>query len=59
MIALRMVYDAAKAVKIPVIGMGSTSTAVDIVEFHMLAGATAVQIGTAGSHQIQSPRKRL
>jgi len=45
-IALRMVYDASKAVKIPVIGMGGISTAVDIVEY-MLAGATAVQIGTA------------
>jgi dihydroorotate dehydrogenase (NAD+) catalytic subunit len=45
-IALRMVYDAAKAVKIPVIGMGGISTASDIIEF-MLAGATAVQIGTA------------
>jgi dihydroorotate dehydrogenase (NAD+) catalytic subunit len=45
-IALRMVYDAAKTVKIPVIGMGGISTAADIVEF-MLAGATAVQIGTA------------
>jgi dihydroorotate dehydrogenase (NAD+) catalytic subunit len=45
-IALRMVYDASKAVKIPVIGIGGISTAVDIVEF-MLAGATAVQIGTA------------
>jgi dihydroorotate dehydrogenase (NAD+) catalytic subunit len=45
-IALRMVYDASKAVKIPVIGMGGVSTAVDIVEF-MLAGATAVEIGTA------------
>src|SRR5205823_7577884 len=45
-IALRMVYDASKAVKIPVVGMGGISTAVDIVEF-MLAGATAVQIGTA------------
>lgn len=45
-IALRMVYDAAKAVKIPVIGMGGISTAADIIEF-MLAGATAVQIGTA------------
>ncbi len=45
-IALRMVYDAAKAVKIPVIGMGGISTEVDIVEF-MLAGASAVQIGTA------------
>src|SRR4029077_6427342 len=45
-IALRMVYDASKAVKIPVIGMGGISTAGDIVEF-MLAGAAAVQIGTA------------
>jgi len=45
-IALRMVYDASKAVKVPVIGMGGISTAADIVEF-MLAGATAVQIGTA------------
>jgi len=45
-IALRMVYDAAHAVKIPVIGMGGMSTATDVVEF-MLAGATAVQIGTA------------
>jgi len=45
-IALRMVYDAAKAVKIPVIGMGGISTPADIIEF-MLAGATAVEIGTA------------
>jgi dihydroorotate dehydrogenase (NAD+) catalytic subunit len=45
-IALRMVYDASRAVNIPVIGMGGISTAADIVEF-MLAGATAVQIGTA------------
>ncbi|MGA8762096.1 MAG: dihydroorotate dehydrogenase [Candidatus Sulfotelmatobacter sp.] len=45
-IALRMVYDAAHAVKIPVIGMGGISTAADVIEF-LLAGATAVQIGTA------------
>jgi dihydroorotate dehydrogenase (NAD+) catalytic subunit len=45
-IALRMVYDAAHAVKIPVIGMGGITTPVDIVEF-MLAGASAVQVGTA------------
>jgi dihydroorotate dehydrogenase (NAD+) catalytic subunit len=45
-IAVRMVYDAAHSVKIPVIGMGGISTAADIIEF-MLAGATAVQIGTA------------
>jgi len=45
-IALRMVYDAAHAVNIPVIGMGGISTAADVAEF-MLVGATAVQIGTA------------
>src|SRR6202161_914949 len=45
-IALRMVYDAAHAVNIPVIGMGGISTPADVAEF-MLAGATAVQIGTA------------
>jgi dihydroorotate dehydrogenase (NAD+) catalytic subunit len=45
-IAVRMVYDAAHAVRIPVIGMGGISAAADVVEF-MLAGATAVQIGTA------------
>src|SRR2546423_3016904 len=45
-IAVRMAYDAAHAVKIPVIGMGGISTAEDVIEF-MLAGATAVQIGTA------------
>lgn len=45
-IAVRMVYDAAHAVRIPVIGMGGISTATDVIEF-MLAGATAVQIGTA------------
>ncbi len=45
-IALRMVYDAAHAVKIPVIGIGGISTPADVVEF-MLAGASAVQVGTA------------
>ena len=45
-IAVRMVYDAAHAVNIPVIGMGGISTASDVIEF-MLAGATAVEIGTA------------
>ena len=45
-IAVRMVHDAAHAVKIPVIGIGGISTATDVLEF-MLAGATAVQIGTA------------
>ena len=45
-IALRMVFDASRAVKIPVIGVGGISTAADVVEF-MLAGATAIQVGTA------------
>lgn len=45
-IALRMVYEAARAVSIPVIGMGGVTSAEDVVEF-MLAGATAVQVGTA------------
>lgn len=44
-VALRMVYDVARAVKIPVIGLGGISSATDAVEF-LLAGATAVQIGT-------------
>jgi dihydroorotate dehydrogenase (NAD+) catalytic subunit len=45
-IALRMVYEAARAVKTPILGMGGIVTAEDAVEF-MLAGATAVQVGTA------------
>ena len=45
-IALRMVYETARAVEIPVLGMGGIVTAEDAVEF-MLAGATAVQVGTA------------
>jgi len=45
-IALRMVYDAAHAVKIPIIGMGGIISPVDVIEF-MLAGASAVQVGTA------------
>lgn len=45
-VALRMVYQVAKAVKIPVIGLGGISNATDAVEF-MLAGASAIEIGTA------------
>jgi dihydroorotate dehydrogenase (NAD+) catalytic subunit len=45
-IALRMVYEASRAVTIPILGMGGITTAEDAVEF-LLAGATAVQIGTA------------
>ena len=43
-VALRMVYQVAGAVKIPVVGMGGVSTAVDVIEM-MMAGATAVEIG--------------
>jgi len=45
-IALRMVWQVAKAVKIPVIGLGGIMTSTDAIEF-MLAGASAIQIGTA------------
>lgn len=45
-IALRMVWQVAKAVKIPVVGLGGIMCATDAIEF-LLAGASAVQIGTA------------
>lgn len=45
-IALRMVYEAAHTVDIPVIGIGGITTAQDVIEF-MLAGAAAVEVGTA------------
>ena len=45
-VALRMVYQVAQAVKIPVVGMGGVSCAEDVIEM-MLAGATAVEIGAA------------
>ena len=45
-VAVRMVYQVYDAVKIPIIGLGGVATAEDVIEF-MLAGATAVQVGTA------------
>jgi dihydroorotate dehydrogenase (NAD+) catalytic subunit len=45
-IAVRMVYECRQAVTLPIIGMGGIATAEDVLEF-MIAGATAVQIGTA------------
>ena len=45
-VALRMVWQVSKAVKIPVIGLGGISSATDAIEF-MLAGASAIEIGTA------------
>jgi dihydroorotate dehydrogenase (NAD+) catalytic subunit len=45
-VALRMVYQAARAVKIPIIGIGGIASAEDALEF-IIAGARAVQVGTA------------
>jgi dihydroorotate dehydrogenase (NAD+) catalytic subunit len=57
-VALRMVWQVANAVKIPVIGMGGIMTASDAIEF-ILAGATAVQIGTASFIDPQASVKIL
>ena len=48
-VAVRMVYQAAQAVEIPVVGMGGIRNAEDALEF-ILAGATAVSVGTANFH---------
>ena len=48
-VAVRMVYQTAQAVQIPIIGMGGISTAEDALEM-ILAGATAVSVGTANFH---------
>lgn len=53
-IALRMVYQAAKAVSIPIIGLGGVHRVEDALEF-LLAGARAVQIGTANFYDPQTP----
>jgi dihydroorotate dehydrogenase (NAD+) catalytic subunit len=53
-IALRLVYQAAQAVKIPVVGLGGIASGTDAAEF-MIAGATAVQVGTATFWDPQSP----
>src|SRR5437763_7537933 len=53
-IALRFVYQAARAVKIPVIGLGGIATGVDAAEF-LIAGASAVQVGTATFWDPRSP----
>ena len=45
-VAVRMVYQVASAVKVPVVGMGGVSSAADVIEM-MLAGATAVEVGAA------------
>src|SRR5438552_6432889 len=53
-ITLRMVYQCARAVKIPVIGLGGIVKAEDAVEY-FLAGASAVQVGTANFHDPRAP----
>jgi dihydroorotate dehydrogenase (NAD+) catalytic subunit len=55
-IALRMVYEAAQAVKIPVVGLGGIACGVDAAEF-MIAGATAVEVGTANFWDPASPAR--
>ena len=55
-IALRMVYQAARAVKIPVVGMGGIATGEDAAEF-MIAGASAVEVGTATFWDPASPER--
>jgi len=53
-IAIKLVWEAAKAVKIPIIGMGGIQTADDAIEF-LMAGATAVAVGTANFYEPQTP----
>lgn len=53
-IAVKLVWDAAKAVKIPIIGMGGIQTAADAIEF-MVAGASAVAVGTANFYEPHTP----
>ena len=53
-IALRMVYEAAQAVTIPVVGLGGIANGVDAAEF-MIAGASAVEVGTANFWDPQAP----
>jgi dihydroorotate dehydrogenase (NAD+) catalytic subunit len=53
-IALRMVYEAAQSVRIPVIGLGGIANGADAAEF-LIAGATAVQVGTASFIDPRAP----
>ena len=53
-IALRMVYETAQAVKVPIVGLGGITTGVDAAEY-LIAGATAVEVGTANFWDPQAP----
>jgi dihydroorotate dehydrogenase (NAD+) catalytic subunit len=53
-IAIKLVWEAARAVKIPIIGMGGIQNAEDAIEFFM-AGASAVAVGTANFYEPQTP----
>jgi dihydroorotate dehydrogenase (NAD+) catalytic subunit len=53
-ITLRMVYQCARAVKIPIIGLGGIARAEDAVEY-FLAGASAIQVGTANFYDPKAP----
>ena len=53
-IALRMVYETAQAVKVPIIGLGGIATGVDAAEY-LIAGATAVEVGSANFWDPQAP----
>jgi len=55
-IAIKLVWEAAQAVKIPIIGMGGIQNAADAIEF-MMAGATAVAVGTANFYEPQTAMK--
>ena len=55
-VALRAVYDVARAIGVPVVGSGGVASGVDVAEF-MLAGATAVQVGTASF--VRDPKEIL
>jgi dihydroorotate dehydrogenase (NAD+) catalytic subunit len=55
-VALRMVYEASRAVTIPVIGLGGIATGTDAAEF-MIAGASAVQVGTATFWDPEAPAR--
>ena len=57
-VAIKLVYEAAKAVSIPVIGMGGITCGADAVEF-LLAGASAIAVGTATFADPAAPLKVL